>query len=377
VYMKKNFLIIILFLIFQFYCDGKNPVIIMVNPLDNSVGISIDTDIRVQFDQEMDETTLNNDNIKISDGINAITGSNSYNKETFTWIITLDILLENNTTYTVIISSGVKDIMNQSLLNGFEWKFTTIGNTSIASDPVVIYGDSRTNHYVHQNIVNAIIEIEPDLVFHTGDLVGNGAVSGQWDIFNDIVSNLLSIAEFYPALGNHENNSQLYFDNFNLPNNERWYFIEYNDIHYIVLDSNSKLGSDSEQYEWLEHDLQNISNNINFIVVIFHHPIFSTGLHFIDQRGLKDILPPLFEKYNVDIVFNGHAHNYERSQYNNIYYITTGGGGAPLYPQVSTSIYSQKFIVSYHFCKLTVIDNRLVIEALSIDLKSLDRFEIE
>ncbi len=241
---------------------------------------------------------------------------------------------------------------------------------------IVIYGDNRTDHDAHRRVVKSIVEVKPKIVFNTGDLVEDGNRPENWEIFNRIVSDLLDISDFYPTLGNHEYNSPLFFDNFDLPNNERWYSIEANSIHFIVMDSYSETSRQSEQYKWLENDLQNISNKIKFIVAIFHHPIFNTGTQIEDEKGLKETFSTLFEKYGVDVVFSGHDHNYERSFYNNIYYIVTGGGGAPLYDQLRTSPYSQLFIKEYHFCTLSVVYDQLFVEVFDPDFNYLDRFRI-
>jgi len=245
------------------------------------------------------------------------------------------------------------------------------------SATIIIYGDSRTGHQIHQKIINEIIKTKPAIVFHTGDLAEDGLNPAQWDTFNEIVSDLVKITQFYPALGNHENNSPLYFDNFVLPNNERWYSVEKDNLYFIVLDSNSDCSIGSEQYLWLENNLQNINKNIKFIIAIFHHPSFSTGPHDEDEKGLRQTIVPLFEQYGVDIVFNGHDHDYEMSLYNNIYYIVTGGGGAPLYDQARTSPYSQLFIKIYHFCKLSLVNNQLIIEVYDIDSNLIDKFMIK
>ncbi len=245
------------------------------------------------------------------------------------------------------------------------------------SSPIIIYGDSRTGHTIHQKIVNEIIKTEPSIVFHTGDLVEDGLIPDQWTTFNDIIFDLTKIADFYPALGNHENNSPLYFDNFDLPNNERWYYVDKDNLHFIILDSNSDCSIGSEQYLWVEDDLQNINEDIKFVIAIFHHPPFSTGSHTEDEKGLRQSIVPLFEQYGVDIVFNGHDHDYERSLYNNIYYIVTGGGGAPLRDQARTSPYSQIFRKVYHFCKLSLINNQLIVEVYDNDSNLIDQFVID
>jgi 3',5'-cyclic AMP phosphodiesterase CpdA len=263
------------------------------------------------------------------------------------------------------------------ILISFQLSCFSLGDPQAASQAIVIYGDSRTGHQTHQKIVDEMIKIKPAIVFHTGDLVNNSKKSSQWATFNGIVSDLIKIADFYPALGNHENNSPLYFANFVLPNNERWYSVEKNNLHFMVLDSNSDCSIGSEQYLWLEDNLKNINENIKFVIAIFHHPPFSTGHHTEDEKGLRQTIIPLFEQYGVDIVFSGHDHDYERSLYNNIYYIVTGGGGAPLHKQTRTSPYSQLFIKSYHFCKLFIVNDQLIVEVYDIDSNLIDRLVID
>lgn len=253
----------------------------------------------------------------------------------------------------------------------------SMGDNQTFSQPIVIYGDSRTGHQTHQKIVDEIIKIKPSLVFHTGDLVEDGLIPAQWVTFNEITSDLIKIADFYPALGNHENNSPLYFDNFDLPNNEQWYSVEKDNLHFIVLDSNSDCSIGSEQYLWLENDFQKINANIKFVIAIFHNPPFSTGAHTADEKGLRKNIVPLFEQYGVDIVFNGHDHDYERSLYNNTYYIVTGGGGAPLYDQTRINPYCQLFIKVHHFCQISFKENQLILDVYDINSNLIDHFVIE
>jgi 3',5'-cyclic AMP phosphodiesterase CpdA len=114
-------------------------------------------------------------------------------------------------------------------------------------------------------------------------------------------------------------------------------------------------------------------------VVIFHHPIFASeaGGHKEDERKWGPILLPIFEEYGVRLVFAGHIHAYERSSYNNIYFVTTGGGGAPLYACRKAGDYSEKYIMKHHFCTLSLLDNTLKIDVFDIDLIPIDNFEIK
>jgi 3',5'-cyclic AMP phosphodiesterase CpdA len=254
-----------------------------------------------------------------------------------------------------------------------------VSPVALADDPpvIVVYGDSRTGHSTHQQVVDAVVAMNPTAVFHTGDLVENGLNPDHWAVFNSIVSELVGTAEFYPALGNHELGSQLFFDNFDLPNNERWYSVDINSIHFVVLDSNSPTDDGSEQYEWLQADLYNIADETGFIIVVLHHPPFSTGPHVEDEKGLRQSIVPLLEQHGVDAVFSGHDHTYERSVYNDIFYVVTGGGGAPLYDQARTSPYSQLYVKAHHFCTISTSDGQLTVSVFDVNSSLLDQFVID
>jgi 3',5'-cyclic AMP phosphodiesterase CpdA len=126
----------------------------------------------------------------------------------------------------------------------------------------------------------------------------------------------------------------------------------------------------------LKSDLEEAKKSFSFIVALFHHPPFSTGPHTEDEKGLRDTIVPIFESYGVDIVFSGHDHGYERSLYNGIYYIVTGGGGAPLYDQKRKSEYSQVFRKVYHFCELSVTADSLTVCVYDTLSNMIDRFSV-
>lgn len=242
---------------------------------------------------------------------------------------------------------------------------------------IAVYGDSQTGHSVHEEIVRAILLFKPGVVFHTGDLVANGLSKKNWDIFNKITLTLRKNVEFYPALGNHEKNSELFFQNFDLPRNRPYYSLQRYGINFIVLDSEIDLTSGSVQYQWLESELMNLSSSRKPTVVFLHRPLFSVGKHFKENLTLKDSLAPLFEQYKVKIVFSGHDHNYQRFLYHGIYYIVTGGGGARLTGKFANNPFMQKFIQAYHFCILSVTNAKILVDVYDIDAQLIDNFTVK
>jgi predicted phosphodiesterase len=243
-----------------------------------------------------------------------------------------------------------------------------------------VYGDTRTNHDDHQAVVDSMVENQPYLVMNSGDLVENGRSPSQWDIFFDITKDLMKSAPYYPVLGNHEANSILYYNFFSLPegggkSDEEWYSFDYGNTHFICLNSNSR--HSIRQLVWLKRDLENASEEYQWIIVVFHHPVYSSGKHGGEYASMHRWIN-LFEDYGVDMVFNGHDHLYERSYKDGIWYIVTGGGGAPLYSVNQNpnpyQVYAESIL---HFCKLNLDGAYLELRMIRPDGTVGDTFSID
>jgi len=238
----------------------------------------------------------------------------------------------------------------------------------------VVYGDSRGgwDNWMSTKIVGQAIEVKhPPFVINTGDLVDDGANASDWvDFFT--ASPFVHNSTLYPVLGNHENYSKLYFTYFSLPSHERWYSFDNGPVHFIGLDSNQRNAYRLVQLVWLVFDLR--TNSQPFTIVFFHHPLYSSG-HHGNTTLLRMIWKPIFEHFAVDIVFNGHDHDYERSVVNGITYVVTGGGGAPLYDVGHSpwTMYSEK---TNHYCLLTATSSLLKFEAIKPDGTVFDSFMI-
>jgi len=239
----------------------------------------------------------------------------------------------------------------------------------------VVGGDSRTNLAERTKISKAMAKFNPSFVMHSGDMVADGRVQSKWDSwFTDVNDNWIGennlTIPIMPVLGNHENPNFLntkYFVQFVLPNNERWYSYDWGpNIHIICLDSESYALGD--QLDWLQNDLA-AHANYRWKFVLFHRPPFVSGGHLPWGDALTHWVP-LFDKYHVDIVFNGHEHNYQRTyplnwtasqnepqDYSNgTMYMVSGGWGAPLYTPYPIW-YMAHQNRAYHFCLVDVFEN--------------------
>jgi chitodextrinase len=88
----------------------------------------------------------------------------------------------------------------------------------------------------------------------------------------------------------------------------------------------------SAEYQWLKHDLQTHPSQLKF--AIWHYPLFSDNATEPSDTFLQGAssLQGLLEDNGVNMVFNGHAHMYQRNLKTSgglVSYVTGGGGAKP------------------------------------------------
>jgi len=129
---------------------------------------------------------------------------------------------------------------------------------------------------------------------------------------------------FYGALGNHDAREQRYYKLFNM-NGKLYYSFKApsQKVRFFMLDSTYPV---PEQIDWLEKELK--SSNDDWKIAVFHHPLYSSsGRHGSDLK-LREVLEPLFVRYNVSVCLSGHDHVYERvkPQHGIVHFVTGSGG---------------------------------------------------
>jgi hypothetical protein len=87
-----------------------------------------------------------------------------------------------------------------------------------------------------------------------------------------------------------------------------------NDLSAELNDNNGY--TDGKQTAWLIEKLSEYrspGSGIDFIVVGFHNMVFSSNTTHGSDGGIRTVWQPIFDRYQVDLVVNGHVHAYERS----------------------------------------------------------------
>ena len=123
-------------------------------------------------------------------------------------------------------------------------------------------------------------------------------------------------------IGNHEDESDgllnTYLSHFGL--SKQFYSNDIKNVHVLTMSTEEKFETDSEQYSFVVNDLRNAANNpdIKWIIVSMHYPFYASPntckeSDCAGNEDYRDIYHPLFDKYGVDLVLQGHVHNYQRS----------------------------------------------------------------
>ena len=258
-----------------------------------------------------------------------------------------------------------------------------------------VYGDSRSRPLVHKQIADRIAAHRPSLVLHTGDLVARGRKPVEWDSFFSSASALVLNTPLYPTLGNHEDDSPLYYQFFVLPGNKDYYSFNWGSVHFICLNSNPPrlppgirkssiphYRQMTEEYwktqqEWLIRDLKANAKS-EFFVAYFHHPPYSTNVRRkSDQEEMQENFCRILEKSGVSVVFNGHDHNYQHHLVNKVHYVVTAGGGAPLYDtQKEIRGITLKLAQIEHYLLVTVANRKMSFEVVDLNGNRIDQFVI-
>ncbi|MER5972632.1 metallophosphoesterase family protein [Streptomyces sp. NPDC002055] len=256
-----------------------------------------------------------------------------------------------------------------------------------------------------------ILGQNPSFHLHAGDICyadssGHGKESDTYDarVWDQFLAQTESVAASVPWMvttGNHDMEAWYSPDGYggqaarwSLPENgpdsskaPGIYAFTYGNVGVVALDANdvsyeipaNQDCTGGQQTAWLDKRLKQLraQPGIDFVVVFFHHCMYSTATHASDG-GVRDAWGDLLAKHQVDLVINGHNHVYERTDAikdgevgkpvpvgattdptrDGIVYVTAGGAGKELYsfgPGVPDSyeghVDDRDHIVTFHWTK--------------------------
>lgn len=274
----------------------------------------------------------------------------------------------------------------------------------------LIMGDSQSLDYgVWRETLHKAVEGNPDAAFFVGmgDLVDVGQDYAEWEAWFAAAVGILETLPVMPLTGNHEcytpqrwfSRPEYFTSQFALPQNGppelagQVYSFDYDEVHLVMLDSQigeqARLIPDllAQQQQWLDADLA--TTDKRWKLVFIHRPIYGNKPDGINET-LRQALEPLFEKYQVDVVFTAHDHVYARSgplssdvsalpTKHGVWHLATGRSGTKTYNTVEKKPWNRVFINPTErpvFLTVTVNGDTLQVGAIDQSGELLDSWEL-
>jgi hypothetical protein len=253
----------------------------------------------------------------------------------------------------------------------------------------VVYGDTRTNFDTHQQVVDQIAALDPQLLIHSGDLWDGYTPAMFAGILtkNANIGRLLNNGLVVASRGNHETVAEYLAFKPSLSrgtNSERFSYTVGNSFFVI-------LGMDpTGTAAFLDGELKKPeAAAARWRFVQSHFPVYSGGTTH-GASGIPSI-EKLCDQYHVAVYWSGHDHIYERSHQvfggqvvdkgdalaagKGTVYVVSGGGGAPLYGVAKiTTTHTQAS--TNNFVDVVAASNTLTIKAYKKDGSMLDSYTI-
>ncbi len=211
-----------------------------------------------------------------------------------------------------------------------EWNHFTTAAMDAAPFSFLYFGDAQNDlKSLWSRAIRGAYARMPDADFllHAGDLINRSTRDHEWGEWFYAGGWIHAVTPAIATPGNHEYGrdtagipelSPHWRPTFALPENgpagfaETAYSIDYQGARIISLDSPAFLYDSTAadaQVAWLEGLLAENPNP--WTIVFMHHPVFSSKLGR-DNEELRTRLEPLFVRYGVDLVLQGHDHTYGR-----------------------------------------------------------------
>jgi hypothetical protein len=205
---------------------------------------------------------------------------------------------------------------------------------------IVAAGDWGCGYHTESTVAN-IKSKNPDIVLALGDLSYEGDHVGNYCANTTTWFHTIRPIDknFFIVIGNHDLSKPAaptllkdYLAEFGLcpttkpePCGETYSF-NLNNVHFLILNSEYDWEKGSSQFLLADRDLRIASSDpkTKWIIVAYHSARYSSITSWISDaifgstypdksREFLDTYHPIFDKYGVDLVLQGHVHNYQRS----------------------------------------------------------------
>ncbi len=295
--------------------------------------------------------------------------------------------------YSIISTNKAGEEVNSGILT------LKTANKETTPFAFAVIGDTESRPHINNRVSHLIWDERPDFLVHLGDITDGGKQSHKFEWtyeYFEGMSSLISRVPVFPVPGNGEGDLFWYKAYHKLPGQEEFYSFKYGNAEFFMLNSVEKeeFKPGGKQYEWLDESLANSDATWKF--VCHHYAPYSSdeddygntweGKSTRGDEQIREIVP-IYEKYNVDVVFYGHLHCYERSHKilknqvsdtDGVTYVMSGGAGGNLEDFAPTrSFFAAKTFRGHHYVIVTINNNTLQLRMYDLEGRMLDYLDFK
>ena len=229
--------------------------------------------------------------------------------------------IEENTTYYYqwYTEKGWSSAKKYESKDFDSYKMLLVGDIQIGGQSTDNPEEQSRIGYVWQSVLDEALTKHPDVSFL---LSPGGNAADEWQTL--LMPEYLRSLPLALAIGNHDKKGMMYNYYTYMPNEyfgkyfeglDRDFWFRYGDVLYLVFDACSGSAAD---HRAMAAEAVEANPDAKWRIGVMHQGLFAPGVAMLETETavlLNAVFQPIFEMYDLDIVFTGHTHMQGRSNF--------------------------------------------------------------
>lgn len=208
---------------------------------------------------------------------------------------------------------------------GFEsFKMLVMGDIQIGGQTYDNPDEQSRIGYVWQSVLDEALTKNPDISFllSPGDNTSTGEAADEWQTL--LMPAYVRSLPMALAIGNHDKKGMMYEYYTHMPNEffgkyfeglDRDFWFRYGDVLYLVFDACSGSAAD---HKAMADEAISLNPDAKWRIGVMHQGLYAPGIAMLEPETnilLNAVFQPIYEMYDLDVVFTGHTHMQGRSNF--------------------------------------------------------------
>ena len=247
------------------------------------------------------------------------------NEEQLVCRVTMTGIEENTTYYYKWYSeSGWSEACKYESKGFDSYKMLVVGDIQIGGQSTDNPEEQSRIGYVWQNVLDEALTKNSDISFllSPGDNTSTGKAADEWQTL--LMPEYTRSLPLALAIGNHDKKGFTYDYYTHMPNEffgkyfeglDRDFWFRYGDVLYLVFDATSGSAAD---HRAMAKEAVEANPDAKWRIGVMHQALYAPGVAMLEPETallLNAVFQPIYEMYDLDMIFTGHTHMQGRSNF--------------------------------------------------------------